>query len=79
MIWSGSKKFFKVVLRQERILVLGFRTTWMKGFDPLQMLTTVIINWIKFFFFFLLIIIWMKLKKKVFIYLLVCLSVCLSI
>ncbi len=39
-IWSGSKKFIKVVLRQERILVLGFRTTLMKGFDPLQMLTT---------------------------------------
>ncbi len=39
-IWSGSK-FIKVVLRQECILVVGFRTTLMKGFDPLQMLTTV--------------------------------------
>ncbi len=27
--------------RQERILVLGFRTTLMKSFDPLQMLTSV--------------------------------------
>ncbi len=26
----------KVVLRQERILVLGYRTTLMKGFDPLK-------------------------------------------
>ncbi len=40
-IWSGSKKLIKVVLRQERILFLGFRTTLMKGFDPLQMLTSV--------------------------------------
>ncbi len=39
-IWSGSKKFIKVVLGQEHILILGFRTTLMKGFDPLQMLTT---------------------------------------
>uniref|UniRef100_A0A673JFP5 Keratin, type I cytoskeletal 19-like n=1 Tax=Sinocyclocheilus rhinocerous TaxID=307959 RepID=A0A673JFP5_9TELE len=36
-----SKKLIKVVLRQERILVLGFRTILMKGFDPLQMLTTI--------------------------------------
>ncbi len=43
-IWSGSKKFIKVVLRQERILVLGFSTTLIKGFDPLQMLTSVIRN-----------------------------------
>ncbi len=35
------KTFIKVVLRQEHILVLGFRTTLMKGFDPLQMLTSV--------------------------------------
>ncbi len=40
-IWSGSKKFIKVVLSQERILVLGFRTTLIKGFDPLQMLTSI--------------------------------------
>ncbi len=40
-IWSGSKKFIKVVLRQEHILVLGFRTTLIKGFDHLQMLTSV--------------------------------------
>ncbi len=33
------KKFIKVVLTQERIL--GFRATLMKGFDALQMLTTV--------------------------------------
>ncbi len=43
-IRSGSKKLIKVVLRLEHILVLGFRTTLMKGFDPLQMLTSV--NWI---------------------------------
>ncbi len=42
-IWSGSKKYIKVVLRQERILVWGFRTALMKGFDPLQMLTSVYI------------------------------------
>ncbi len=30
----------KVLLGQERILILGFRTTLMKGFDPLQMLTS---------------------------------------
>ncbi len=29
-------------MRQERILVLSFRTTLMKGFDTLQMLTTAI-------------------------------------
>ncbi len=29
------------VCLQEHILVLGFKTTLMKGFDPLQMLTTV--------------------------------------
>ncbi len=40
-ISSGSNKFIKVILRQER--VLAFRTTSMKGFDPLQMLTTVYI------------------------------------
>ncbi len=40
---SGSKKFIKVVLNQERILVWGFRTTLMKSFDPLQMLTSVYI------------------------------------
>ncbi len=39
--WSVSKNFIKVVLRQKRILVLGFRTTLMKGFDPLQMLISV--------------------------------------
>ncbi len=33
----------KVVLRQECILVLGFRTTLIKGFDQLQMLTTIYI------------------------------------
>ncbi len=38
-IWSGPKKLIKVVQRQEHILFLGFRTTLMKGFDPLQMLT----------------------------------------
>ncbi len=36
-----QQKLIKVVLRQECILVFGFRTTLMKGFDPLQMLTTV--------------------------------------
>ncbi len=36
-----QKKFIKVVLRQEHIVVLGFRTTLIKGFDPLPMLTTV--------------------------------------
>ncbi len=41
VIWSGSKKFIKVVLTQERILALGFRTALMKGFDPLQMVTSV--------------------------------------
>ncbi len=40
-IWSGTNKLIKVVLRQERILVLGFRTTLMNGFDPLQMLISV--------------------------------------
>ncbi len=39
-IWSGSKKLIKVVLRQEHVLV--FRITLMKGFDPLQMLTSVV-------------------------------------
>ncbi len=39
-IWSGSKKFIKVVLRQERVLV--FRITLIKCFDPLQMLTSVV-------------------------------------
>jgi len=29
-----QKKFIKVVIRQEHILILGFRTTLMKGFDP---------------------------------------------
>ncbi len=36
---KNNKKFMKDVLKQER--VLGFRTTLMKGFDPLQMLTSV--------------------------------------
>ncbi len=35
-----QKKLNQVVLTQERILVLGFRTALMKGFDPLKMLTT---------------------------------------
>ncbi len=39
-IWSGSKKIIRVVLRQE--CIFGFRTTLMKGFDPLQTLTTVV-------------------------------------
>ncbi len=34
------KKLIKAVLRQERILVLSL----MKGFDPLQMLTSVFLN-----------------------------------
>lgn len=38
--WSGSKKF-KVVIKLEHILVLCFRTTLMKRFHPLQMLTTI--------------------------------------
>ncbi len=42
-IRSGSKEF-KVVIRQEHILVLGFRTTLMKGFDPLQMLISLDIH-----------------------------------
>ncbi len=40
--WSGSTKFIKVVLRQEHILVLCFRTTLMKGFDSLQILTSIV-------------------------------------
>ncbi len=36
-----QKNLIKVVLTQERILVLGFRAALMKGFDALQMLTTV--------------------------------------
>ncbi len=36
-ILRGSKKFFKVVLKHKfGILVLGFRTTLIKWFDPLQ-------------------------------------------
>ncbi len=37
-----KKKLIKVVLRQEHILVLGFRTTFMKGFDSLQLLTSMV-------------------------------------
>ncbi len=44
-IWSGSKKFIKVVLRKEHSLVLGFRTTSMKGFVPLQMLKGLTVNY----------------------------------
>ncbi len=35
-----KEKFIKVFLRQEHIWVWGLRTMLMKGFDPLQMLTS---------------------------------------
>jgi len=32
----------KIVLRQVQILGIGIRPTFMKGFDPLQMLTSIL-------------------------------------